>query len=311
MDTGSTGVVISAIDIPSFNASEASSYPEGWEYLSSSKRLYNGHWIPQNIYFNLDNSEHEIIQARVPVLCVTTVTICNGTTKYNSTRDEGSCPTDPDGYLPPITEFPSGIRILGVGFDRQGDGMPQGTPDKNPFLNIVSIDQQPVQEYFRPGYIITAAGVTIGLTERNMRGMKYIQLPMINSTTPRNPFDWGAIPACISVDGEVCSMGTALLDTGLNNSYITVPFNVSFTVVPNTTLLADGERVNIGFGVPVVGTDEFVVGKGIEKGVTPTKVSMTQSDSRVFVNTGRHVYRRWEVAFDAVAGRVGFRPVYF
>jgi hypothetical protein len=309
VDTGSTGVVISAIDIPSYNASNASSYPEGWEYLSSSKKLYNGHWIPQNIYFNLDNSKHELIQARVPVLCVTTVTVCNGMTKYNSTTDEGSCPMDPDGYLPPITEFPTGIRILGVGFDRQGDGMPQGTPDKNPFLNIVSIGGKAVEEDFRPGYIITAAGISIGLTERNMEEMRYIQLPMINSTVPRNRFDWGAIPACISVDGQVCVEGTALLDTGLNNSYITVPFNVSFAVVPNTTLLADGERAKIEFGVPVVGTDEFVVGKGIETGVTPTKVSMTQSDSRVFVNTGRHVYRRWEVAFDAVGGTVGFRPV--
>lgn len=189
--------------------------------------------------------------------------------------------------------------------------MPQGTPDKNPFLNIISIDHTPVEAHFRPGYIITKEGISIGLTEENMKDMRFVQLPMINSTIPRNLFDWGAVPACISIDGEDCVIGTVLLDTGLNQSYITVPVDTSFTVVPNSTYLADGEEVNVGFGVEVpIARDDFVVGKEIEKGVTPTYVSVTRNDARVpYVNTGRHVYRKWEVAFDAVAGRVGFRLV--
>ncbi|KAF8850055.1 hypothetical protein BDZ45DRAFT_208814 [Acephala macrosclerotiorum] len=305
VDTGSTGMVISAADIPEWNLSEASCYPQGWEYLSSSKRLYTGNWIPKDVYFNLGDPDHEVIHSQVPVLCVTSVTICNGTTKYNSTVDEGSCPTDPDGYLPPVTEFPTGIRIMGVGFDRQGDGMPQGTPDKNPFLNVVAIGG--TLEDFWPGYIITKEGVTIGLTEENMEGVEYVWLPMINSTTPRNPYDWGAIPACMSVDGATCSVGTALLDTGLSNSYITLPSNASVSLSPNSTLLVSGSDLKIDFGVAV---DEFVVGENVTEGVTPSKVSVTLSDARVpFVNTGRHVYRAWEVAFDALHGRVGFRPV--
>ncbi|KAE8451682.1 hypothetical protein EG329_003139 [Mollisiaceae sp. DMI_Dod_QoI] len=309
VDTGSTGMVISAIDIPEWNAEEAECYPRGWEYLSSSRRLYSGNWIPKDVYFNLGNSSHELIQAQVPVLCVTSVTICNGTTKYNSTVNGGSCPTDPGGYIPPITSFPTGIRIMGVGFDRQGDGMPQGTPDKNPFLNIVSIGGN-LPVHFRPGYIITKEGITIGLTKTNMEGMRYVQLPTINTTMPRNPYDWGAIPACMSVGGAPCSIGTALLDTGLSNSYITLPSNASVATSPGTTLLVNGSEVKIEFGAPIVAADEFIVGQNISGGVAPTKVSVTLSDTRIpFVNTGRHVYRAWEVAFDAVLGRVGFRPV--
>ncbi|KUJ16560.1 uncharacterized protein LY89DRAFT_87056 [Mollisia scopiformis] len=305
VDTGSTGMVISAADIPEWTAEEAERYPQGWEYLSSSKKLYNGNWIPKDVYFNFGDPNHELIHAQVPVLCVTSVTVCNGA-KYNATINKGSCPKNPDGTLPPITYSPKRIRIMGVGFDRQGDGMPQGTPDKNPFINIVSIGGT-LSKDFRAGYIITKKGITIGLTEANMDGMQYVQLPKIHSTVPRSPYDWGAIPACMSVDSAPCSMGTALLDTGLNNSYITLPSNASVSTSPNTTLLVEGSRVKVDFGVA---TDDFIVGVNVKRGVTPTKVSVTLSDARVpFINTGRHVYRALEVAFDAVGGRVGFRRV--
>lgn len=309
VDTGSTGVLISAIDIPEWSAEEAECYPRGWEYLSSSKRLYNGNWITKDIYFNVGDSRHELIHAQVPVLCVTSVTICNGSTKYNSTVNQGSCPTDPNGYSPPITTLPTGIRISGVGFDRQGDGMPQGTPDKNPFLNVKAIGGVS-PKHFRPGYIITKEGITIGLTESSMEGMRYIQLRKIYSSIPRHSYDWGAIPACISVNNSPCSVGTALLDTGLSNSYITLPSNASITTSPNSTLLVTGSTVKIEFGVTSVAVEEFVVGENITEGVTPTKVSLTLNDARIpFVNTGRHVYRAWEVFFDPVEGKVGFRPV--
>lgn len=213
---------------------------------------------------------------------------------------------EPDGYLPPITYWPSGIRIMGVGWARQGDGMPQGGGDKNPFLDIVSISGQEVSESsFRAGYVITKKGIQIGLTGENMKGMRMLGLDKISGMK----YDWGAIPACISIDDQACVNGTALLDTGLENSYITVPSSTSFTTVENSTSLINGSVVKIDFGNGVA-VDEFVVGKDIEDGTTPTKVSMTRSDIRVpFVNTGRHVYRAWDVAFDAVGGRVGFRAV--
>ena len=50
IDTGSCGLFVSANGLPGWNASEASKYPVGWEFLSSSKRLYSGHWIPRDLY---------------------------------------------------------------------------------------------------------------------------------------------------------------------------------------------------------------------------------------------------------------------
>jgi hypothetical protein len=74
--------------------------------------------------------------------------------------------------------MPAGIQVMGVGFGREADGQPQGTPDKNPFLNLVSIDGKPASENrsLRNGYIINKDGIKIGLTERNTAGMKFAKL---------------------------------------------------------------------------------------------------------------------------------------
>lgn len=54
VDTGTCGFVISAADIPDWREDEATFDSLGWEFLSSSKRLYNGHWIKRNIFFTSD-----------------------------------------------------------------------------------------------------------------------------------------------------------------------------------------------------------------------------------------------------------------
>ncbi|EPX58031.1 hypothetical protein D187_004320 [Cystobacter fuscus DSM 2262] len=51
MDTGTTGIVLSASGLPNYSREEAAKYPKGWEFLSSSKILWVGHWIPQEVTF--------------------------------------------------------------------------------------------------------------------------------------------------------------------------------------------------------------------------------------------------------------------
>lgn len=69
MDTGSTGVMVSASTLPGYtpNPCQGTSNFTGWEFLSSSKRLWVGHWIPQEINF-LDASGAVLATAKVPVL---------------------------------------------------------------------------------------------------------------------------------------------------------------------------------------------------------------------------------------------------
>ncbi|KAE9366344.1 outer membrane autotransporter barrel protein [Stipitochalara longipes BDJ] len=314
IDTGTCGLVISASGFPNWKNSTASEYPIGWEFLSSSKRLYSGRWIPTDIQFTNANVE---VTSRVPTLAVEEVTICPN---YNETTDTNICPTPTSGSIPIVTSMPTGIQVMGVGFGREADGQPQGTPDKNPFLNVQLIDGHAVSgnRTFRNGYIISIEGITIGLTARNTAVMNFTKLaPRLtnSSTVSQDARDWAAVPACMSINGATCTPGSGLIDTGVSQSYMTLPLGTlaNRTIFP---LLDNGSTVDIHFGSPgtIVACENFTVGDadGIEKGIVPSSVRLSLADpvkNPPHVNTGRHFLRRWRLAFDAIEGRLGFAPV--
>ena len=314
IDTGTCGLVISANGFPEWTNSTTSEYPIGWEFLSSSKRLYSGHWILKGLQFMNAGVE---VTSRVPILAVEEVTICPN---YNETTDTNICPTPTSGPSPVVTSMPTGIQVMGVGFGREADGQPQGTPDKNPFLNIQTIDGHAVSgdRAFRNGYIISKEGITIGLTGSNIAGMKFAKLAprLTNSSTPSsNSRDWAAVEVCMSINGAACTPGSGLIDTGVAQSYMTLPLGTlaNRTIYP---LLDNGSTVDIQFGSPgtIVACENFTVGDedGIEEGIVPSSVRLSLADPSTnppHVNTGRHFLRGWKLAFDAVEGRLGFGPV--
>lgn len=165
------------------------------------QKLYSGHWIPKDIYFI--NSDVDV-KARIPILAVEAVTICPD---YNETTDTNICPTPANSTAPVVTPMPAGIQVMGVGFGRELDGQPQGTPDKNAFLNVRTIDGLSVLDnpLFRNGYVITQDGITIGLTASNTAGMNFSKLTLRpNATDPR---DWSPIECCMAVDSANCTAG--------------------------------------------------------------------------------------------------------
>jgi hypothetical protein len=298
LDSGTCGFVVSANGLPGWNASDASKSPIGWEFLSSSKRLYSGHWIPGDLYFT--NAAVEV-RATVPILAVEAVTICPN---YNETTDTNVCPTPTTGMPPVVTPMPFGIQVMGFGFGREADGQPQGTPDKNPFLNIQMVNR------IRSGYLITKDGITVGLTEANTAGMSFSKLSRRPNSTDRR--DWSSIQSCMSVDGGNCTTGPALIDTGVAQMYMTLPLGtkVNRSIIP---ILNNGSTVEVKIGVDgnYVAEERFVVGDaaGINNSVVPSTVRLSLSDpvkSPPHVNTGRHFLRAWNVAFDACGGFVGF-----
>ena len=309
IDTGSCGLLLSASDLPGWNATDASTYPVGWEFLSSSKRLYSGHWIPSDVYFI--NADVEV-KAHIPILAVEAVTNC---TNYNETTDTNICPTPTRGPPPVVTTMPIGILYMGVGFGRESDGQPQGTPDKNAFLNIQSINGISLSNnpHFRNGYIVSKAGITIGLTASKAADIYFSKLALRpNATDPR---DWAPVECCLAVDGAKCTVGSALIDTGVRQMYMTLPLGTSVkrTFPP---LLDDGSMVDVHLGSNpnFVAAESFIVGDeaGMNDGVVPSSVRLTLADpmvKRPFVNTGRHFLRAWKVVFDVDGGYLGFGAV--
>ncbi|KAK2616416.1 hypothetical protein QQS21_000658 [Conoideocrella luteorostrata] len=311
IDTGSCGFLFSAADLPDWTKEEASKYPAGWEFLSSSKILYSGHWIPRDIFFTYAKVE---IKARVPILAVETKTHCP---QYNGTRDRDVCPAALEGTSPGTIHMPTGIRVMGVGFGREHDGMPQGTPDKNPFINVQSIDGVNLigNPKFRNGFIVNKHGITIGLTGSNTAGMHFSKLSLRENHADSR--DWAQVEGCMAVDGMECITGPALIDTGVSQMYMTLPLGTKVKRT-NPPVLDDGSVVEIQIGPQknrkFIAKEKFTVGdaEGEEDGVVPSSVRLSLADPRKnppHFNTGRHFLRAWEMAFDSDGGFFGLGKV--
>ncbi|GAO13568.1 uncharacterized protein UV8b_05841 [Ustilaginoidea virens] len=310
IDTGSCGFVISAVDLPDWTKEEAARNPPGWEFLSSSKILYSGHWIPRDVAFT---NAKQVVVARVPLLAVESKVHCPG---YNATRDRDACPAAAAAGAS-ATPMPSNIRVLGVGFGREHDGMPQGTPDKNAFINVRSIGGLDVagSPDFRNGYIVDRAGVTVGLTEENTARMRFAKLDVRPGAADAR--DWDQVLGAVAIDGSSLFVGKALVDTGVSQMYATVPkgTKVKRTKPP---VLDDASFVELRIGPLGNGgfaaQDNFTVGqgKGQDEGIVPSSVRVTLADpekNAPHLNTGRHFLRRWETAFDCDGGFFGLRRV--
>lgn len=306
IDTGTCGFVLSAADIPGWNKAEAAKNPVGWEFLSSSKILYAGHWIPTDVYFTNANVN---VRARIPILAVEIKWHCP---TYNKTTDRNVCHTQTDGPEPTVSIMPKGIQVLGVGHGRQHDGQPQGTPDKNAFINIQEIGDAklPDNEHFRNGYIITKHGIEIGLTEENTKDVKFSKLSLREGTA--DPRDWAQVECCMAVDGAECTPGVALIDTGVAQMYMTLPLGTKVRR-SNPPLLDNGSTVDVRFGSAekYIASESFTVGDeaASRRGIAPSVVRMTLADpvrNPPHVNTGRHFLRAWKVAFDSDGGYFGF-----
>jgi hypothetical protein len=318
IDTGTCGYVVSVDGFPGWSQQLANANEKGWEFLSSSKKLYSGHWIPVDMFY-IDALVE--VKARVPVLVVEESTICP---HYNETRDTNTCPKF-KGTVPKVVHHPANISLFGVGFGRRKDGQPQGSPDKNPFLNVVDINKTTTNtDLFRNGYMLDRSGITLGLTGSNTKDLIRWNVLRRGDLWDTDHRDWQAARGCFGVDGGTCVEGNVLIDTGIAHSYLTLPNGTQIHTHTDTSpsshapvqALDDGSvlqlKVRDDFGYAV--DQEFIVGspEGIASGPVPSMVIVTLKsplEKEPFLNTGRHFLRTWKVAYDAIGGKFGFRKV--
>lgn len=270
LDTGSTGILLSAADLENYNETAAALYPVGWQFLTSSKILYSGNWIPRNLTFPTaskdgGNATTTNVTAEVPILAVTKKVTCPG---YNITTDGAECPANANATGE--TDMPVQIVYLGVGFGRQYNGQPQGNPDKNPFLNIIAINGEPTSaDEMHAGYVVTNEGIQVGLTSESTKGFEEGKVKLVKQKEYSNDTrDWSQTGACISVTNSssiaastpstACVNGTILVDTGIAQMYLTIPPSMPVTRMSqesasrpgtNVSVLADGQTVSVQFGL--------------------------------------------------------------
>jgi len=285
MDTGSTGIVVSADKIP--NIDRLQSLGPGQLTYSSSGRIMIGRWVVTPVTV-MGRNGAGITTAPIPVLAV----------------DRIECTDNARRCTP--REAPRGISMLGIGFARRHDHQAQSGPSKNPFLNVASVNGSKAG-HLRRGYLVSSGGVSVGLTAGNTQGdFAYIKLERAGD-------DWAATPVCIAVNGVTpAACGTLLMDTGVTAMYLTVPDSQA----PNTILtsngrsptLVDGTKLTIS--IPTEAAPQalysFTVGDPGNP-LAPARLIVVSRVRPPFVNTSVHFLNGFDYLYDDDGGFVGFR----
>lgn len=289
MDTGSTGVVVSADKIPNIEALR--SLGAGQLTYSSSGRIMIGRWVITPVTVT-GRDGTRVTTAPIAVLAVT---------RIECTPRARRCTPDP---------VPTRTSMLGIGFGRRGDqAAPSGT-EKNPFLNIAKLNGNSVdKERIRRGYIVTRRGVHVGLSTANTQGdFAYLKL----APTP-NARGWAGAPACISVnDARRAACGSLLMDTGVTTMYLTVPESQvptnARTVSGIGPTLVAGTKLTIS--IPSEDSPQalytFIVGDDLNP-LAPRKLNLVDRSGPPFVNTSVSFLNGFDYLYDADDGLVGLR----
>jgi hypothetical protein len=280
VDTGSTGIVVSAGRIPDVDA--LPSRPGRLTYTSSG-RIMIGRWV--TVPVTLSGRDGARVSTRpLPVLAVD---------RIDCTEKARSCtPEDAPGH----------VAMLGIGFGREDDSQTQSTPDTNPLLNAEPPGPGPVHR----GYVVTKSGVHVGLTRANTRGrFRFVKL----DPHPRVSGDWLGVPVCIGVNArEPGACGRALIDTGVTDMFLTLPpeqvTESLRTDGAGHRALAPGTRLRFRFG--------DAAGYAITSGDTasllaPERIVLNTTRPLPFVNTGLRLLNGFDVLYDADGGFYAFR----
>jgi hypothetical protein len=314
MDTGSVGIIVgsSYFTPPTSGRLDSSFVGPGSETLTSSGIIFTGDWYKAVV--NLYSGATIVAQSTVPVMAVTHVA-CE--------MDARACD--------PKTLDSSGAEThyFGIGF-AGGSGQPQGTPDKNAFLNVTSISGSDLLP--SPGYILSTQGVQIGLTSINTQGFAMIKLePLLApdatqwQTAPASASvltDWQHARGTITVNGRSGS-GGILFDTGVTTAFLTSPIGATPTTgmgpsraecngssPPSCAVSGTRVQVSLSNQIIPVAWWNYTVGanNGAQSGnpVSPFAVSVEQNGSP-FLNTTVRFLQAFVYLYDAANGFIGLK----
>jgi hypothetical protein len=295
MDTGSTGIVVSATAIP--NIDRLPNRGPGTLTYTSSGRIERGDWVVVRATLAGANGA-SVTTLPIPVLAVRSVA-CLDNARNCTPRED-----------------PRHVAMIGVGFGRRGNREGPHGPDINPFLNL----DGPGHNGLRRGYIVSSAGIQIGLTRADP-GDGYVTVQLSRDDALQ---DWSTPPACIAIDERTPACGTVLPDTGVNGMFLSLPASeeearagsrgTDWSLPPGTKVTISLAPGNVAPGnaapeasVQGVASYSFRIGDASNP-LAPTRVTLVgRGDRPTFVNTGVHLLNGFDYLFDADKGIVGYR----
>ncbi len=314
MDTGSVGIIVgsSYFNPPANGRLDPTFIGPGSETLTSSGIIFTGDWYKTTV--NLYNGNTVVASSTVPVMAVT-----------NASCEPNARACDPST----IGSTAHDTHYFGIGFGG-GAGQPQGTPDKNAFLNVTSIPGSGLLP--SPGYILSTQGVQIGLTSSNTQGFALIKLePLLApdstqwQTSPASAnvlTDWQHARATITVNGK-SGNGGILFDTGVTTAFLTPPIGVTLKTgmgpsgaecngsnPPSCAVTGTTVQVSFSNQTTSVASWNYTVGanNGSQSGnpVSPFAVSV-EYNGAPFLNTTVRFLQAFNYIYDAADGFIGLK----
>jgi hypothetical protein len=291
MDTGSTGIVVSASAIP--NIDRLPNRGPGTLTYTSSGRIERGDWVVVRATIAGANGA-SVTTLPILVLAVQSVA-CLDKARNCTPRED-----------------PRHVAMIGVGFGRRGNREGPHGPEINPFLNL----DGPGHKELRRGYIVSSAGIQIGLTRADP-GDGYVTMPLVRDDQLQ---DWLTAPACITIDDRTPACGTVLPDTGVTGMFLSLPVSEEQTSAGSSGTdrsLPSGTKVTISLAPEALAPGNAALGAAsysfrigdASNPLSPSRVTLVgRGDRPTFVNTGVHLFNGFDYLFDADKGIVGYRP---
>ncbi|WP_018699576.1 autotransporter outer membrane beta-barrel domain-containing protein [Amorphus coralli] len=309
MDTGSTGIVVSA-HLISHDVS-ALQGEAGWAYYNSSGLLATGVLVDSDVTYR--TTDGGTITASVPVLAVTGLH-CLGVGDNSANCNENQTITmmgvgfgrntlgeDPDGSIDAqASSADKTVRAALAGSLRNA-----GTTSLayNPLIHVEARGDATLNQ----GYIIRDGKIEVGLTASNTGGFAYGKLSQ--ATAADGSGNWTQTPMAVQVGTVGPTSGLLLADTGVTDGFVHLPGARQSGAVPADTVvtvqvLDAGDLVSYSFTVGTQCAQNSPPSPCNPQG--PSSISYVRGEADAsFLNTSIYFYQGFSYLFDPTNGYVG------
>ncbi len=344
VDTGSRGLYASVTELGSNFVIGAGAY-QGQIELDSSGRLSSGWWTPTTVSFDVKdrNGNQTTVNSSANILAVTTLSAQTGRTaifgidtsvvgyngtvnldgggtvpvQFNSTTGEyyvqltnNSTVNQQISYSNNIPGLIKNVSNFGIGFDL--NGAPGGTGpvgnNQNQIYNaLINLDEMKNGSLVA-GYIVKTDGIQLGLTSED-RGYAYTTLNPTGFTSTNSEPDWQTPMGETTVHGVTHDPGSIVMDSGIGDAFISDPHLTigDDITTPIKVSLMNSEGL-VGYHIDLTDPDNVL---------NPTSVLVVKPGSDgiysqnqppyegQFFNTGRNVFKAFDMLYDAEHGYMG------
>ncbi len=346
VDTGSRGLYASSTELGSDFKISPNAY-RGEIDLDSSGRVSYGWWTPATLTFKVKdhNGNDQTVTSTPYILDVTTLGAQLGRTAsfgvdtsvpgYDGTVKlvgGGTVPVTKDkagkdvvlltrsktvneriSYAGNIKGLIKDVSNFGIGFDLSGAAGGTGPVGDNmnqiynPLINLDKMKDGTLVG----GYIIKIDGIQLGLTDKDS-GYAYTTLNATGLTSAYSAPDWQTPMGQTVAKGVTNLPGSVVMDSGIPNAFLSAPgltIKKTITTPMDVFLMnsagAVGYHIDLSDKTNVLNPQSVLV---VAHGTTGT-YSQTQPPYQAqFFNTGRNVFKAFNMLYDAQNGYMGVLP---